>query len=196
MKQASFRSAQWIRTLVVTLALALVALAAPTLGRQDIPELPKPDGSGDTPEISISLVDNSTLKLSSLRGKVVLLDFFWSQCMHCQQHTPHIVELYNQFSKRGLNIVGLADPRDTKETAQAYMKQMKIAYPVGLTNLEVIAYYIDSHDHSVPQMVLFGADGKMVRRWIGWGENSKKELSDVLEEQLKKAEAKSSTKPN
>ncbi len=136
MKQASFRSARWIRTLVVSLALALIALASPALGRQDIPELPKPDGSGDTPEISVSLVDNSTLKLSSLRGKVVLLDFFWSQCMHCQQHTPHIVELYNLYGKRGLNIVGLADPRDTKETAQAYVKQMKIAYPVGLTNIE------------------------------------------------------------
>ncbi len=196
MKQTSFRSARWIRTLIVSLALALIALASPALGRQDIPELPKPDGSGDTPEISVSLVDNSTLKLSSLRGKVVLLDFFWSQCMHCQQHTPHIVELYNQYSKRGLNIVGLADPRDTKETAQAYAKQMKIAYPVGLTNLEVIAYYIDSHDHGVPQMVLFGANGKMVRRWIGWGEATQKEVFDTVQEQLKAAETKSGTEPN
>ncbi len=60
----------------------------------------------------------------------------------------------------------------------------------------MIAYYIDSHDHGVPQMVLFGANGKMVRRWIGWVDTTQKEVSDAVQEQLKAAEAKSGTKPN
>lgn len=191
-----FKTSPALRPLVLSLSLVLLALAAPRLGAQDVPELPLPDGSGDTPEMIIKLVPSNlgpvvnqtkSLKLSSLRGKVVLLDMFWSKCPHCEEHAPHIVEFYNQYKNRGLNIVGLAtDPEAETASVRQFMAKTKINYPVGFLTTIVRAYYGDSHDSGVPQMVLFGPDGKMVIRRIGWNEQISKEMKQAIEEQLGK----------
>lgn len=195
---------------LLSAVFALVVVAgAPRLGVQDIPELPMADGSGDTPEMMIDLVPTATgqsqMKLSSLRGKVVMLDMFWSQCPHCEEHAPHIVEIYNAYRQRGLTIVGLAtDLKDDKETpgrVKAFMAKAKINYPVGYVTNEIVAYYADSKNHGVPQMILFGADGKMALREIGWNENVSKKVKEAIEAQLAKTPtvkpgSKASAKPN
>jgi thiol-disulfide isomerase/thioredoxin len=188
------------RAFAMICALALLSIAAtPRLGVDDIPELPMPDGSGDTPEMVVDLLPTAAgpvinqqkqLKLSSLRGRVVLIDMFWSRCPHCEEHAPHIVELYNQFRGRGFTVLGLATDRKEKkddvESVKAFVAKAKIAYPIGFITPEVTAYYIDSHDHGVPQMVLFGPDGKMVKRQIGWNEQIGKDMTAAIEEQLAK----------
>ena len=191
MKSIVFQSTRWARALAVSLSLALLlAVASPTLGRQDIPELPMPNGSGDTPEMVVPMLNGGPIKLSSLRGKVLIIDFFRSTCQHCQQHAPHMAELYTQFRARGLAILGLAsDQPEESPSVRAFIKQFKIGYPIGFITNETIAYYADSHDHGVPQIVLFGANGKMARRWIGWGPDTSKELLAAVQEQLQKAPA-------
>ncbi len=189
-----FNSSLALRRFALSPILALLVMIAPRLGAQDIPELPMPDGSGDTPEMIVKLLPNNvgpvanqpkTLKLSSLRGKVVLLDMFWSKCPHCEEHAPHIVEFYNQYKNRGLNIVGLAtDPETELASVRQFMAKAKISYPVGFLTTMVRAYYGDSHDSGVPQMVLFGSDGKMVIRRIGWNEKVASEMKQAIEEQL------------
>jgi thiol-disulfide isomerase/thioredoxin len=179
---------------------AMVIAAAPSLGVEDIPELPKPDGSGDTPEMVVDLIQSTPgttatkanqLKLSSLYGKVTLLDMFWSKCPHCEEHAPHIVAINNQYRDKGFNILGLATDRKEDPTAlksvKDFLTKTKINYQVGFITNEVVAYYADSHNHGVPQMVLFGADGKMVFREIGWSEAIEKKLKAAIEEQLAKA---------
>src|SRR5262249_12255289 len=189
-----------IRVFAVSSFLVLFSVAAtPRLGIFDIPELPMPDGSGDTPEMVIDLLNTTVgpvanrqekLKLSSLRGRVVLIDMFWSKCIHCEEHAPHIVEFYNQYKNRGLYILGLATDRrekqDEVDSTKAFVNKAKITYPIGFLTTEVIAYYMDSHDHGVPQMVLFGPDGKMVKRQVGWNEKIGKEMRAAIESQLAK----------
>jgi len=187
MSKAFFKFPRLASVLSLGLALVLaMAAAVPSLGRDDIPELPMPDGSNDTPEMLIKMADDSTLKLSSLRGRVVLLDFFWTKCPHCRDHAPHMVEMYNQYSKRGLVIVGLAAQVDTPEDVKGFVHELKVNYPVGFTTTELLAYYRDSHNAGVPQMVLFGADGKMVKRLIGWNEATGKEIHDAVAAQVQK----------
>ena len=155
--------------------------AAPVL--EDIPELPAPDGSSDTPEIEVTMLDGKKMKLSSLRGKVCVIDMFASWCPHCQDHAPHMVKTYNQFKAQGFTIVSLAtDQQATKlNDIKKFIKDYGLNYPVGLMSNEVMAYYADSRNHSVPQVVLFGKDGKMKKRWIGWSEDNTKELTTLIE---------------
>lgn len=200
----SSQSAATLRTLVssviaICLFAALSLAATAKLGVSDVPELPMPDGSGDTPEMVIDLVPNrmssalnqpTQVKLSSLRGRVVLLDMFWSRCPHCEEHAPHIVEIYNKYKQRGFTVLGLATDRkevkDDVESVKAFVSKAKINYPVGFISTEVIAYYADSHDHGVPQMMIFGADGKMVKRQVGWNEKISKEVHEAIESALAK----------
>jgi thiol-disulfide isomerase/thioredoxin len=197
MSKSWFRAS--VNAFLLTVAFVFLAAGAPRLGAQDVPELPMADGSGDTPEMTIDLVSlvpggvpgaSTKMKLSSLRGKVVMLDMFWSQCPHCEEHAPHIVELYNQYRQRGFTVVGLAtDPPNDKDSlgrVKAFMAKAKINYPVGYVTNEIIAYYADSHNHGVPQMVLFGPDGKMALREIGWNEAVGQKVKQAIEAQLAK----------
>jgi glutathione peroxidase-family protein len=206
-----FKFTRLRRAVATGCALVLLTVAASArLAVSDVPELPMPDGSGDTPEMIIDLLPNTggpgvkQIKLSSLRGRVVLLDVFWSKCHHCEEHAPHIVEFYNQYRARGFTVLGLATDRKEKkedvENVKAFAAKAKINYPVGFLTTEVIAYYMDSHDHGVPQMVLFGPDGKMVKRQIAWNEKIGKEMRAAIEAQLArmptvKPGSKASSKP-
>jgi len=194
-----FKFSLVLRAFAASCVLLLSVAAVPRLGAEDVPELPMPDGSGDTPEMLIDLLPSNAgpvvnqqkqLKLSSLRGKVVLIDVFLSTCPHCEEHAPHIVEIYNQYRDRGLTVLGLAtdnkDDKDKLESVKAFVSLAKINYQVGFLTPEVIAYYMDSHDHGVPQMVLFGPDGKMAIRRVGWNEKVSKEMRSTIEAQLAK----------
>jgi len=195
-KSSRFNVRLLTRSLVLSLGLTLLVSAGIRTGREDTPELPSADGSSDTPEMIISMINNgpaaasqpSKIKLSSLRGRVVLLDMFYSQCPHCRDHAPHVVEFYNEFKPRGFTVLGLATDRAEKVAdVRSFMRDLKINYPVGFVTTDVIAYFVDSHNHSVPQMMLFGTDGKMLKRWIGWSDTIGKELRTLIEGNAGKA---------
>jgi peroxiredoxin len=183
-----FRSYQPV---VLGLALLLAVMAIPGRSsaafdslapREDIPELPAPDGSSDTPEIEVTLIDGKKVKLSSLRGKVCVIDMFASWCTHCQEHAPHMVRIYNQFKAQGFVILSLAtDPKDKVADVKKFIKDYGLNYPVGFLSNEVLAYYADNRNHNVPQVVLFGKNGKMLKRWIGWSEERTKEMISLVE---------------
>jgi peroxiredoxin len=180
-----------LRAFVACCTFVLVSFAgANRLGTSDVPELPTGDGTGDTPDMFIKLVPNplapankgDELRLSSLRGRIVLLDMFWSQCPHCEEHAPHVVEFYNQYKQRGFTVLGLATDRpDKTDDVKSFIKKTKINYPVGFLTTEVVAYYADSQNQGVPQMILFGTDGKMFKRLIGWNPEINKELKEAIE---------------
>lgn len=198
---SSVSKTQPLRALMLSCVLAFMTFAgASSLGTADVPELPTADGSGDTPDMTIKLVPNAlvpsrgkaseSMQLSSVRGKVVMLDMFWSQCPHCEEHAPHVAELYTKYKDSGFTVLGLAtDTPDKINDVKAFMRRTKINYPVGFITTEVIAYYADSHNRGVPQMVIFGRDGKMVKRMIGWTEKVSKELTEAIESQVAKAPA-------
>src|SRR5687767_12722766 len=51
------------------------------------------------PEIELAGTDGKTVKLSSLKGKVVLIDFWASWCGPCRKENPNVVEVYNKYKK-------------------------------------------------------------------------------------------------
>lgn len=192
----------------VVLGVALLFIAATTSPEQsqaanisspvfeDVPELPAPDGSSDTPEIEVVMLDGKKMKLSSLRGKVCVIDMFASWCTHCQDHAPHMVKVYNQFKAQGFVIVSLAsDQKDKAADVKKFIKDYGLNYPVGFLTNEVIAYYMDSHNHNVPQVVLFGKNGKMMKRWIGWSEERTNELTTLVDGELKNGASSSAVTP-
>jgi hypothetical protein len=96
-------------------------------------------------------------------------------------------EIYNQFKAREFTVLGLAtDKPDKVNDVRGFIRDTKVAYPVGFITNEVVAYFADSHNHSVPQIILFGTDGKMVKRWIGWTDEIGKELRTKIQEQIGK----------
>ena len=70
------------------------------------------------PEIAKNdLVTGKPFALSSLKGKVVLLDFWASWCVPCRKSNPHVKALYEKYRKKGFDVVYVADNDSRPEDA-------------------------------------------------------------------------------
>lgn len=86
------------------------------------------------------------LKLSSLKGKVVLIDFWAFDCDPCKETVPHVEALYEKYSKDGLVVIGVHTPRTADEKdvpkLRVAVKKMGIRYPVVAdSNQKIFADY-------------------------------------------------------
>jgi len=81
------------------------------------------------PEISATLLDGKTLKLSDLKGKRVVLVFWATWCPPCVREIPHFIQLANETSREDLVIVGISDEDAAK--LKSFVEKMKMNYPVG-----------------------------------------------------------------
>jgi peroxiredoxin len=85
------------------------------------------------PDISLPDTKDSTINLSSLRGKVVLVDFWASWCGPCRASNPHIVKLYNKYRSKGLEVFGVSIDSEKQLWLKA-IKRDKINYTQVLDN--------------------------------------------------------------
>ena len=72
----------------------------------------------EAPEIILPTPEGDTIKLSSTRGSVVLLDFWASWCAPCRQENPNLVKAYNQYHRKGFQIYQVS----LDKTREAWMK--------------------------------------------------------------------------
>ncbi len=79
------------------------------------------------PEISLPDVKGATTKLSSLKGKVVLIDFWASWCAPCRAAIPSVIKLYDKYKAKGFDVFGVSIDSKKKDWIQA-IGQDKITY--------------------------------------------------------------------
>jgi thiol-disulfide isomerase/thioredoxin len=83
-------------------------------------------------------INTPPLKLESLRGKVVLIEFWAFDCPECAKAMPHIMEMNEKYSKQGLVVIGVHTPRIDKEKdvekIKEAVKTKGIKYPVVVDN--------------------------------------------------------------
>jgi thiol-disulfide isomerase/thioredoxin len=68
---------------------------------------PRFSGGDQTPDIAIQLANGQQAKLSDLRGKYVLLQFWGSWCGPCRKENPYLVQLYNKYHDKGFEIFSI-----------------------------------------------------------------------------------------
>jgi cytochrome c biogenesis protein CcdA/thiol-disulfide isomerase/thioredoxin len=81
---------------------------------------------------------DSPVSLSSLRGKVVLVDFWAYSCINCQRAIPHVEAWYNDYHRDGFEVIGVHTPEYAFEhvpgNVAAGVRRLGITYPVALDN--------------------------------------------------------------
>jgi peroxiredoxin len=134
--------------------------------------------------------DGNTLRSTSLKGKVVLLDFFQTWCPDCQKSGVELEKLYQKYKDRGLVIVGISHDKEKSAAVAPYLKKYNLTYPVLLGDISVVLNYIpgvtpQSPKFSIPYLILIDRDGNIAGRFQ---EGHEKEATDakLLEERIKK----------
>lgn len=93
--------------------------------------------SGAAPDFTLTLfegynggLDASTVTLSDLRGKVVVINFWASWCVPCEEEAPDLEATWRAYKDRGVVFLGV-DWTDNYDDALAYLKRFDITYPNG-----------------------------------------------------------------
>lgn len=97
---------------------------------------PAPDLRGITNWLNTP--GNQSIALKSLRGKVVLIDFWAYSCINCQRAIPHVVGWYQAYKDAGLEVIGVHTPEyafeKVPENVAKGAADLGIKYPVALDN--------------------------------------------------------------
>ena len=131
------------------------------------------------PDFALNSLDGSSVKLSSLRGKAVLLNFWATWCGPCKVEMPWFVELQREYGPQGFQIVGVAmDDASTDDIAK-FAKDMGVNYPILIGKEAVGDQY--GGIPNLPETFFIGRDGKIVDKIVGL-----KDRGDI-EESIKRA---------
>jgi peroxiredoxin len=96
---------------------------------QQAPELTVQLGDGSTYQLTD--LDGRPITLAALRGKVVWLNFFASWCPPCQQETPILRSIADDYRDRGLAVVGISVQETTVGDVKAYADRYRLRYTIG-----------------------------------------------------------------
>ncbi|MGH3677836.1 MAG: cytochrome c biogenesis protein DipZ [Mycobacterium sp.] len=104
---------------------------------------PELESCGEAPDINgitkwLNTPGNAPVDLKSLRGKVVLLDFWAYSCINCQRAIPHIVDWYDRYRDSGFEVIGVHTPEYAFERVESNVASgaadLGISYPIAMDN--------------------------------------------------------------
>ena len=131
------------------------------------------------PEINLPSPEGKKIALSSLHGKIVLVDFWASWCGPCRKESPHLAELYKEFHDRGFEIysVSLDDDKNNWKDAIAmdHLTWIHVSDLKRWKSETVQKYYIED----IPNSVLVDRQGKIIAKGL-----SGNDLARAIDEAL------------
>ena len=138
------------------------------------------------PNFSLKLTDGKTVKLSELRGKIVMLQFTASWCSVCRKEMPFIERDIWLRHRNNPNFALLAIDRDEPlETVNHFAKAIPITYPIGLDpHADIFALYAN-REAGVTRNVIIDKTGKIILLTRLYNEEEFKRMTDLLDSVLK-----------
>jgi peroxiredoxin len=89
------------------------------------------DAGGPAPEFTLNARDGKEVKLSQLRGQVVMLNFWASWCVPCREEMPLLEQMHKKYKGLGFTLVGVNVDKDSA-LAEGILKATPVSFPVLL----------------------------------------------------------------
>ena len=134
------------------------------------------------PELAFPNPDGTIMKLSDLRGKVVLIDFWASWCGPCRRENPNVVNVYNKYKDKGFEIYSVSLDRDKN----SWIKAIETDKLVWKNHVSDLKYWSSEAAklygvNSIPATFLIDKDGKIIGKNLR-GEQLSNALKNIFGE--------------
>ena len=135
------------------------------------------------PDFALKTLDGKDVKLSDMKGKVTVIDFWATWCPPCRKSLPHIQKIATdgELAKKGL-YVWAVNAQETNEKAEPFMKENKYTFtvPMDRGGAAMNSYRVTG----IPTTVVVGRDGIIKEVFVGFGEGSEEMLDKAVKQAL------------
>jgi peroxiredoxin len=137
-----------------------------------------------TPDFSLTNPEGKKVSLKDFRGKIVFLNFWATWCEPCREEMPAMEKLYQDYKNKNFVVLAI-NVKDRKQEALAFVKELKLTYPVAFDpNAEVASLY---GAWGLPTTYIIGPKGEGLARGWGpaewYGPAARNLIRELLEEQ-------------
>jgi peroxiredoxin len=127
-----------------------------------------------SPDFTIAQGEGKTMQLSSLKGKVVVMEFLFVKSQHCMRVAATLNKLNRELGANGFQAVGIVfDPPNTPQTGDQFLPivvdSLKLTYPLGYASKQAVDSYLGRSGNeilNIPQVVVIDRAG-MIRAASG-----------------------------
>jgi cytochrome c biogenesis protein CcdA/thiol-disulfide isomerase/thioredoxin len=161
------------------------------VSKADASSLPPLDAQGAMPSLAgaVQWFNSPPLNSESLRGKVVLVDFWTYDCINCQHTLPYVNGWAKKYEKDGLVVIGVHTPEYGYEkiidNVREQVRKLDIHYPVAIDNQYAI--WRAFNNQYWPAHYFIDAKGQV--RYSHFGEGRYAEQEQVIQQLLQEAKA-------
>lgn len=172
------------------------ALKASAEGQDYLKRIEQSKGSAIgtvAPDFTLKDKSGNEVSLSSLKGKLILIDFWGSWCGPCRATHPHLRKLYAEYKSKGFEILGVSNERGNRQDENykkwvAAMDEDKMEW-VNVLNDKNKGDKADGvlNRYSVsafPTKILIDKEGRIIKRFVGSGSKAQEELDKLLQDKL------------
>lgn len=134
------------------------------------------------PDFTLERLEGGEVKLSDLKGKVVVLDFWATWCPPCREGLPHLAKLHDAKKDAGLELFAI-NVREAKPQVQQFLQEQKLSLPVLMdANGKVSGLYMV---RGIPQTVVIGKDGNVREVFVGFAPPMAAQIDQAVAEAMK-----------
>lgn len=169
-----------------------LTLGASAIGFNLEASAPVPRKAG---EVTITMNSGEQVLLSSLRGKVVALEFLLTTCPHCQRCSGILQQMYQEFGARGFQPIGAAINDNARALVPEFIYKLGLKYPVGVTPHDMAYEFLGYNQNDpkagpmlMPQLVFIDRKGIVQVQYAGdndFFKNEEVNMKNQIEAMLK-----------
>ena len=155
---------------LAALALLIAGIAIPAFRANAQPLLPATKTAplpviGPSPAWQLTTLDGKPIGKDTLKGKIVVLDFWATWCPPCVREIPGYVQLQKKYADKGLVIVGLSVDQKGAAVVEPFAKKNAVNYPLALVSPEIVETF--GGIEAIPTTFLIDREGKIRHRKVG-----------------------------
>ncbi len=142
--------------------------------------------AGKINDFTLKDLDNKRVSYSEIKGKrITLLDFWATWCKPCARAIPELIELYEEYREKGVQIIGISvDSPRNQAKIRPFVNSMGITYPILLdSNSELMS---ELQVTALPTLLIVDEQNEIVYIHRGYRPGDEKLLKDEIDKLITK----------